>query len=90
MRAAEIGGWRADGELMRSAYARRADDDDFRQAGELVRRIFSDAQRSRLVRTLIGQYRQLRHVEIRERFLSYWNNIDPETAARIRDAVEST
>jgi catalase len=88
--AAEASGWRADGELMRSAYPRRTDDDDFRQAAELVRRVFSDAQRARLVRTLIGQYRQIRLEEIRERFLWYWNNIDPDTVVKIRDSVEST
>jgi catalase len=89
-RAAEATGWHTDGELMRSAYARRADDDDFSQAGELVRRVFNDAQRARLVQTLVGQYRQIRVAEIRERFFWYWNNIDPNTTAKVRRAVEST
>jgi catalase len=75
---------------MRSAYTRRADDDDFYQAGVLVRGVFSDAQRARLVQTLVEQYRQLRLPEIRERFLWYWNNIDPDRAAKIRQSVEST
>jgi catalase len=90
MWAAEIGGWSADGDLMRSAYTKRADDDDFRQAGVLVRDVYSKAQRARLVQTLVGQYRQLRVEEIRERFLWYWNNVDPDTAAELKRAIEST
>lgn len=87
VRTAESGGWYADGELMRSAYAKRGDDDDFHQAGVLVRQVFSEAQRARLVQTLVGQYRQLRIDEIRRRFLWYWHSIDPATAEGIRTAV---
>ena len=68
-RAAEGAGWQSDGELVRSAYTLRADDDDFSQAGALVRDAFDDAQRSRLVETLIGQYTSLKHAHVRERFL---------------------
>jgi catalase len=73
---------------MRAAYAKRVDDNDFRQAGVLVRQVFSEAQRARLIRTLVAQYRQLRREEVRERFLWYWNSIDPDTAAKIRSVVE--
>ena len=38
-------GWEADGEMVRSAYTLRADDDDFGQPGILVREVFDDAQR---------------------------------------------
>src|SRR5450631_2145120 len=40
-------GWEADGAMMRSAYELRAQDDDFGQAGTLVRDIWNDAQRDR-------------------------------------------
>jgi catalase len=90
MRAAESVGWRADGELVHAAYSKRADDDDFRQAGVLVREVFSAAQRDRLVQTLVGQFGQLQRQEIRERFLRYWTNIDPETADRVRATAKST
>jgi catalase len=86
-RAFELEGWRSDGELVRSAYTLRTDDDDFSQAGALVRDVFDDAQRARLVETLIGQYHTLRHPQVRERFLSYWNDIDAGTAARIKMKV---
>jgi catalase len=87
MRAAEPGGWASDGELVRSAYALRADDDDFCQAGTLVREVFEDAQRKRLVETLVGQYNVLKNEQVRERFLWYWNSVDPGTADRIKEQV---
>jgi catalase len=89
-RAVESSGWHADGELMRSAYTRRAEDDDFRQAGVLVQQVFSEAQSARLVQILVGRYRQLRIEEIRKRFLWYWNNIDPDTAAKITNTIRPT
>jgi catalase len=87
IRAAEPGGWTSDGELVRSAYTLRADDDDFGQAGTLVREVFDDAQRKRLVETLVGQYNALKHEQVRERFLWYWNSVDPGTADRIKAQV---
>src|SRR5690606_18864004 len=69
---AEEGNWQADGDLVRSAYTLRADDDDFGQPGTLVRDVFDDAQRARLVETLVGQYNSLKHDRIKERFMWYW------------------
>jgi catalase len=73
VRAAKPGGWSSDGELVRSAYTLRADDDDFGQAGKLVREVFDDAQRGRLVETVVGQYNALKYEHVRERFLWYWH-----------------
>ncbi len=42
-------GWEADGDMVRSAYTLHAEDDDFGQPGTLVREVFDDAQRARLV-----------------------------------------
>lgn len=86
-RAVEGSGWQSDGELVRSAYTLRADDDDFSQPGALVRNAFDDAQRTRLVETLVGQYNALKHARVRERFLWYWNSIDPGIAQRVRGQV---
>jgi catalase len=47
-------GWESDGEMVRSAYTLRADDDDFTQPGILVREVFSDAERHGLVETVAG------------------------------------
>jgi catalase len=87
VRAAEPGGWSSDGEMVRAAYTLRAEDDDFGQAGTLVREVFDDGQRKRLVETLVGQYNALKHEHVRERFLWYWHSIDAGTADRIRAQV---
>jgi catalase len=85
VRAHEGAGWQSDGELVRTAYTPRPDDDDFSQAGMLVRTVFDDAQRTRLVDTLVRQYRNLRCVQVKERFLWYWNEIDETTARKIKE-----
>ncbi|MDX2377046.1 catalase [Microbacterium sp. LRZ72] len=85
--AAEGGGWQADGEFVRSAYIPRAEDDDFGQAGTLVREVFDDEQRARFVDTLVGQYESLTRPEVKERFLWYWTQVDQTTADKIRARV---
>src|SRR5690606_5137926 len=48
-RAGPMATWHADGDLMRSAYVDHAEDDDWGQAGVLVREVMDDAARERLV-----------------------------------------
>jgi len=47
-------GWEADGAMVRQAYTLRADDDDFSQAGTLVREVWDDEQREQFVQTVAG------------------------------------
>jgi catalase len=53
----------------------------------LVREVFDDEQRARLVQTLVGQYNALKYEHVRERFLWYWHSIDPATGDRIRTLI---
>src|SRR3546814_1485677 len=46
-------GWETDGDMVRNAYTLHAEDDDFGQAGTLMREVFNDEQRSRLVETVV-------------------------------------
>src|ERR1700731_3746231 len=46
--------WYADGDLGRSAYTLREDDDDWGQAGTMVREVLDDAARERLVANIVG------------------------------------
>src|SRR6476659_1046288 len=46
--------WEADGAMVRQAYTLRADDDDFGQAGALVREVWDDEQRQAFVETVAG------------------------------------
>lgn len=84
---AGLGNWASDGELTQAAATLHSADDDFGQAGSLVRDVFSAEQRDRLVATLVGQYRALQRDEVKTRFLEYWTAIDRTTAERIRAAL---
>src|ERR1700736_4552712 len=46
--------WYTDGEMVRQAYTLRADDDDWSQAGTLVREVLDNAARDRLASNVIG------------------------------------
>ncbi len=82
-------GWEADGEMMRSVSTLRADDDDFGQAGTLVREVFNDAQRARLVDQVSGALLGGVSGGVLERALQYWKNIDAEVGKRIEAEVRS-
>ncbi|MDI9589019.1 MAG: catalase-related domain-containing protein, partial [Acidobacteriota bacterium] len=75
-------GWESDGEMVRAAYTLHSEDDDFGQAHTLVRDVFSDEERARLVDTLVGQMRQLDDI-VRENFIKYWKNIEEDVAAAV-------
>ena len=82
--------WEADGELVRSAYNLRAEDDDTSQPGTLIREVFNDAQRQGLVDTVAGSLTAPDvQDEIRERVYEYWRNIDKETGDRIEETYKA-
>jgi catalase len=82
-------GWEADGPMVRSAYSLHAEDDDFGQAGTLVRGVFNDAQREALVEqvasSLLGGVRS----PVLERAFDYWKSIDANVGRRIEDKVRA-
>ena len=60
-RYGEPAGWHTDGEMVRTAYTLHVDDDDWGQAGTLVRQVMSDAERDRLVGNIVGPPARRRH-----------------------------
>src|SRR5690606_26844704 len=82
-------GWEADGGMVRDAYTLRADDDDFTQAGTLVREVFDDAQRDRLVETVAGALSGGVRSPVLERAFEYWKSIDPDVGRRIEEKVRA-
>ena len=82
-------GWESDGQLVRSAYSLHELDDDFGQAHTLVRDVYDDAARERLIATvtggLVGSVREpvLSHV------FRYWKNIDEEVGSAIEARVKA-
>jgi catalase len=75
--------WNASGEFIRAAYTRRKDDDDFGQAGTLVREVMDDAQRDRLVSTVVGHVSKVEVPLIRDRAVGYWRLVDATLGARV-------
>lgn len=80
-------GWEADGEMVRSAYTLHPEDDDFSQPGNLVRHVFDDAQRERLVETVSGALMAGVRSPVLENAFDYWNRIDADIGNRIEKKV---
>jgi catalase len=86
--AGDTGGWESDGELQRSAATLHPEDDDFGQAGTLVREVMDDEQRDRLVGNIVGHVSKVTRPELRQRVFEYWANVDPTLGLRVRQGVE--
>ena len=71
------------------AYTLRPDDDDFSQAGALVREVWDDAQRERFVETVAGHLLGGVTGEVLERALDYWRHVDEATAKQIEELVRA-
>jgi catalase len=87
-RAAEVH-WEADGEMVRSAYTLRSDDDDYGQAGTMVRDVLDDAARDRLVSNVVGHLLNGVSEPVLSRAFEYWQNIDKTVGDRIQRGVLS-
>ena len=83
----EAGLWEADGEMVRAAYTLRSDDDDWSQAGSLVREVMDDAARARLVENVVLHLAEGVSENVLARAFDYWRNIDEETGRRIEAGV---
>ena len=87
-RAAEVH-WAADGEMVRTAYALRQDDDDFGQAGTMVRDVLDDAARERLAHNIIGHVSDGVKEPVLSRVFEYWKNVDPELGKKVEEGVRN-
>ena len=82
-------GWETDGAMVRSAYTLRPGDDDFSQAGTLVREVFNDAQREQLVDTVAGALLGGVREPVLSHAFEYWKNIDADVGGRIEAKVRA-
>ncbi|RFA16215.1 catalase [Subtercola boreus] len=87
--AADSAGWQNDGELQRTAATLHPEDDDFGQAGTLVREVLDDAARDRLVDNIAGHVGQVTIPEIKARALQYWRNVDQTLGDRVEAALDA-
>ncbi|WP_229052355.1 catalase [Aeromicrobium sp. Leaf350] len=81
------GRWAADGDMVRAAYTLREDDDDFSQAGTLVRDVMDEDARGRLVDNVVGHLLNGVSEPILQRAFEYWRNIDGDVGAAIESGV---
>lgn len=81
-------GWEADGTMVRAAYTLHAEDDDFGQAHTLVREVYNDEQRARLVETVAGSLASVDD-PVLSRVFEYWRKIDTEVGDAIEAAVKA-
>jgi catalase len=79
--------WAADGEMVRSAYSLRAEDDDFGQPGTMVREVLDDEARERLVSNISGHLLQGVSDKVLARAFQYWKNVDQDLGERVEQAV---
>jgi catalase len=88
-RTDDAGLWAADGEMIRAGYVQHAEDDDWSQAGTMVREVFDDAARARLVSNVAGHLSDGVSDAVLARALEYWKNIDKEIGEKIEQAVRA-
>ena len=77
--------WHLDGDMIRAAYTPRRDDDDWGQAGTMVRNVLDDAARDRLVRNITGQLLNGVTEPVLERAFQYWKNVDQDPRRQGRE-----
>jgi catalase len=82
-------GWEADGQMVRSAYTLHAEDDDFTQPGILVREVFDDDQRAKLVDQVAGSLLGGVREPVLSRAFDYWKSIDADVGQRIERKVRA-
>ncbi|HTX30453.1 MAG TPA: catalase [Solirubrobacteraceae bacterium] len=82
--------WASDGDMVRSAYTLRPDDDDFGQARTQVREVLDDDARERLVSNIAGHLSDGVSDKVLARAIEYWRNVDQELGDRVEQAVGAT
>ncbi|NII09433.1 catalase [Oleiagrimonas sp. C23AA] len=82
--------WHAEGEILRSAYQRHAEDDDFVQANALVNKAMDDAARERLVNNVVGHLKDGVTEPVLKRVFEYWRKIDANIGDRIEKAFRES
>jgi catalase len=80
-------GWHTDGEMVRTAYTKRVEDNDWDQAGTLVREVYTDAERERLVGNIVGHLSNGVTEPVLQRAFEYWRNVDKNIGDKIERGV---
>jgi catalase len=82
-------GWYADGDMVRSAYTLHEQDDDWGQAGTMVREVLDDAARERLVSNIVGHLLDGVTEPVLLRAFEYWRNVDKDLGDKVEAGVRA-
>ncbi len=82
-------GYGADGDAVRAPYVQHAEDDDWGQAGALVRDVMDDAGRDRLVDNVVGHLLNGVREPVLSRAFTFMSTIDAEVGKRIEAGYRS-
>jgi catalase len=88
-RYAETAGWYTSGEMMHAAYTLHAEDDDWGQAGTMVRDVLDDAERERLVSNIVGHLLDGVTEPVLQRAFEYWRNVDKNLGDKVEKGVRA-
>jgi catalase len=75
------------GELGRYRYDRHTEDDDFSQAGSLVREVMDDTDRAHLMANIVGHASNEVTDEVQLRVIAYWAAVDAGLGARVAERL---
>jgi catalase len=75
------------GELGRFAYEKHGEDDDFGQAGTLVRQVMGDTDRDHLVANIVGHASDEVTEEVQLRVIAYWSSVDADLGASVAEGL---
>ncbi len=81
--------WHADGDMVRSAYTLHEQDDDWGQAGTMVREVLDGAARERLVSNVVGHLLNAVSEPVLQRAFQYWRNVDKSVGDKIEAGVRA-
>ena len=84
------GMWASDGEMVRSAYTLRLEDDDYGQASTQVREVLDDDARERLISNVAGHLADGVSDDVLARAYEYWRRIDQDVGDRIERRVRGS
>jgi catalase len=85
----EPAGWHADGDFVREGYVSHQEDDDWGQAGTMVREVLDDAARDRLVDNVAGHLLNAVSEPVLQRAFEYWRNVDKNIGDKIEAQVRA-
>jgi catalase len=88
-RYGEPASWHSDGDMVRSAYTLREQDDDWGQAGTMVREVLDDAARKRLIDNVVGHLLNAVSEPVLQRSFQYWRNVDKNLGNQIEAGVRA-